>query len=95
MPKIILRHIWMAPKSIPSYYSSIPLNPWSKVGMSGYLVVRIKKVMPGLVENMILRIICVVEKMYSIILKKSNLKLQYQNHLLYMYQDSSNIRSLL
>ena len=63
MPKIILRHIWMAPKSIPSYDSSIPLNPWSKVGMSGYLVVRIKKVMPGLVENMILRIICVVEKM--------------------------------
>ena len=50
-------------KFIPSYDSSIPLNPWSKVSMSGYLVVRIKKVMPGLVENMILRIICVVEKM--------------------------------
>jgi len=46
-----------------TYDSSIPLNPWSKVSMSGYMVSRIKKVMPSLVEKMILRIAHVVEKL--------------------------------
>jgi len=50
-------------KFIPTYDSNIPLNPWSKVSMSGYMVARIKKIMPNLVENMILRICHVVEKL--------------------------------
>ena len=50
-------------KFVPTYDSSIPLNPWSKVSMSGYMVSRIKKVMPSLVEKMILRISHVVEKL--------------------------------
>ena len=50
-------------KFVPTYDSSIPLNPWSKVSMSGYMVSRIKKVMPTLVEKMILRIAHVVEKL--------------------------------
>ena len=50
-------------KFVPTYDSSIPLNPWSKVSMSGYMVSRIKKVMPSLVEKMILRIAHVVEKL--------------------------------
>ena len=50
-------------KFVPTYDSSIPLNPWSKVSMSGYMVARIKKVMPSLVEKMLLRISHVVEKM--------------------------------
>ena len=49
-------------KFIPTYDSSIPLNPWSKVSMSGYMVARIKKLMPNLVETIILRISHVVEK---------------------------------
>jgi hypothetical protein len=50
-------------KFVPTYDSSIPLNPWSKVSMSGYMVARIKKVMPSLVEKMILRITHVVENL--------------------------------
>ena len=47
-----------------SYRWNILQNPWSKVSMSGYMVARIKKIMPNLVENMILRICHVVEKLW-------------------------------
>ena len=52
-----------AVKFVPTYDSSIPLNPWSKVSMSGYMVSRVKKTLPTLVEKIILKITHVVEKL--------------------------------
>ena len=50
-------------KFVPTYDSSIPLNPWSKVSMSGYMVSRVKKTLPALLDKIILKITHVIEKM--------------------------------
>jgi hypothetical protein len=50
-------------KFVPTFDSSIPLNPWSKISMSGYMVSKVKKILPGLVDKIILKITHVVEKM--------------------------------
>ena len=52
-------------KFVPTYDSSIPLNPWSKVSLSGYMVARVKKILPSLVDKMILKIAHIVEGMDS------------------------------
>ncbi|CAB4060840.1 unnamed protein product [Lepeophtheirus salmonis] len=50
-------------KFIPKFDSSIPLNPWSKVSMSSYLVSRIKKYVPNLVDKTFLKLAHIVEKL--------------------------------
>ena len=50
-------------KFVPTYDSSIPLNPWSKVSMSGYMVSGVKKTLPGVVDKVLLKLIHVVEKL--------------------------------
>lgn len=50
-------------KFVPTYDSSIPLNPWSKVSMSGYMVSRVKKTLPALMDKIILKIMHVIEKL--------------------------------
>eukprot|EP00096_Caligus_rogercresseyi_P011751 TRINITY_DN472_c0_g1_i3.p1 TRINITY_DN472_c0_g1~~TRINITY_DN472_c0_g1_i3.p1 ORF type:complete len:609 (+),score=137.92 TRINITY_DN472_c0_g1_i3:194-1828(+) len=48
-------------KFVPKFDSSVPLNPWSKVSMSGYLMSRIKKYIPSVVDKTILRLTHVIE----------------------------------
>lgn len=38
-------------KFVPQYDSAVPLNPWSKVSMSGYMVARVKKTLPAVVDR--------------------------------------------
>ncbi|XP_040573062.1 uncharacterized protein [Lepeophtheirus salmonis] len=52
-------------KFVPTYDSSIPLNPWSKVSMSGYLVSKIKKSMPSIIDKTLLRLTHVVQNLDS------------------------------
>jgi hypothetical protein len=52
-----------ASKFVPTYDSSIPLNPWSKVSLSGYMVARVKKMLPDLVDKTLLKITHIVENM--------------------------------
>ncbi|XP_059078987.1 uncharacterized protein LOC131877341 isoform X1 [Tigriopus californicus] len=52
-------------KYVPTYDSSIPLNPWSKVSMSGYMVAGVKKVLPSLVDRILLKIMHIVERLES------------------------------
>jgi len=57
-------------KFVPTYDSSIPLNPWSKVSMSGYMVSRVKKTLPGLMDKIILKIMHVIEKLVKSEIKR-------------------------
>ena len=50
-------------KFVPTYDSSIPLNPWSKVSMSGYMVSGVKKTLPSVVDKVLLKLVHVVEKL--------------------------------
>lgn len=50
-------------KFVPTYDSSIPLNPWSKVSLSGYMVARVKKILPGLLDKTLLKLAHVVENL--------------------------------
>ena len=50
-------------KFVPQYDSSVPLNPWSKVSMSGYMVARVKKALPGIVDKVLLKLLHIVEKL--------------------------------
>ena len=52
-----------ATKFVPTFDSSVPLNPWSKVSMSGYLVARVKKSLPPAVEKTLLKLFKVVKAM--------------------------------
>merc|ERR1712080_308802 len=48
----------------PTYDSSVPLNPWSKVSLNGYMVARVKKILTGLMDAGILKAIKKYENVY-------------------------------
>lgn len=50
-------------KFVPSYDSSVPLNPWSQISMSGYLVARVKKSLPKLIDRTLVKLMHIVEKL--------------------------------
>ncbi len=50
-------------KYVPAYDSSIPLNPWSKVSMSGYMVSRVKKALPQVMDKTLLKLMHIVENL--------------------------------
>ena len=50
-------------KFVPTYDSSIPLNPWSKVSMSGYMVARVKKNLPKIMDKILLKLMHIVERL--------------------------------
>ena len=50
-------------KFVPQYDSSIPLNPWSKVSMSGYMVARVKKTLPKIIDKIMAKMLKIVEKL--------------------------------
>ena len=60
---ISLKSTYRGSKFVPTYDSSVPLNPWSKVSMSGYMVSRVKKVLPKLVDKTLLKLMHIVEKL--------------------------------
>ena len=50
-------------KYVPTYDSSIPLNPWSKVSMSGYMVSRVKKALPQVMDKVLLKLMHIIENL--------------------------------